>query len=165
MTNTAAQKRQLKEAAKRIFKDIESKRIGSLTPAIAYKDFWKTDIEIIFYAPLNDYAISFFNDEPQNLNIGIETIVKDDNSSGIRDLILKIELFQGTDFPILETCIIGEDSKSMKELLHALNYVDKIKLCLADKDHVTTCILTFDWSPNSYQDDFNQIYESLPDNI
>lgn len=148
-----------------MFKGIEDKPLHSLTPAISYRDFWKTNMDILLYAPLSDHALEFFNERPEGISTIIETIVKDSHNKGTKDLVFRIQLFPETDFPIFETCILGEDTSKMKDFLDALIKVKELKLFLADKNHIVFCSQTIDWDHNLFKEDIDAIYESLPENV
>lgn len=165
MTFTASEKRQLKKAANRMFKGIENKPLHSLTPAIAYRDFWKTDMDILLYAPVSDHAKKFFNDRPKEISTIIEIIVKDTHNKGTKDLIFEIQLFPETDFPALKTCILGEDTSKMKDFLDALVKAKELKFFLSDKDHIMFCSQTIDWDYKPYKENIDEVYESLPEDV
>jgi hypothetical protein len=166
MTNTATEKRQFMELTNRLFKGVEDKAPNSLTPSIMYHDILKKDVDkVVFYAPLDDYAESFLVDNPANITTDFETQVENIRYSKTKDLNIRIALFDGTDFPILETCIIGKDAKRMKEFLDALNKVDKILIILASSNHDFICFSEYSWDYNLFKEDLDEIYESLPENL
>lgn len=166
MTNTTAQKRQFMELTNRLFKGVENKAPNSLTPSIMYRDIWKKDVErVLFYAPIDEHAASFFDDKPTDMLMGFETLVKDNKYSNTKDLIIKIYFFDENDFPVLKTCIIGKDAKRMKEFLDALSVVDEITIIIANSNHDFICFHEFSWDYNLFKKDLDEVHESLSDNL
>ena len=161
MTHIEAMK-QLEKLADRYFGVTDKKQRNVLTPAITYKDFWKKNAMVKFYTCLDEHGTKFFDNYPQNITCEIETIINETNNSGIRDLILKFELFPGNDFPILETIIPGKDAKIQKEFLDALVSVNELEIWVADNHRNMIAVITSNWDSTLYKEDIDLLYENLP---
>lgn len=122
-------------------------------------------MDFLLYAPVSDHTKEFFKDRPEGISTIIETIVKDTHNKGAKDFVFRIQLFPETDFPSLETCILGEDTSKMKAFLDALTKVKELKLFLADKNHVTFCSQKIGWDYTLFKKDIDEVYESLAENL